>query len=339
MIFLRKLFKREKQTATPKDLRQKSMQDREEARAWAERLAETHDWESLAAIFSSTTDLNRQEYARKALREAGAEAVDAIIEQSNKYLGDKLATILIEIRDRRAIQPLLRYFEYAGGTVGMQEKIVKFFAGLGGVEAAQGLVPYLDVNDVNAIAQAELVKVEAAQGLVPYLDGDYGTRMAAAEGLGLLGVPETATALQIAFEKNNWSINRGLEESHTEFARSLISEWTAKRRAAGPNAETMSEQEMLQLLGQYADACITDNQPIIIERPKFYALPPSPQELANIADNRPIIERLRLFVRDIGEELDRRGGIAEMRRVCTQLEVRYQRSVEWAWGGIGEWEA
>lgn len=290
MFFLRKLFKREKQAATPTDLRQKYLQDREEARAWAERLAETHDWESLAAIFSSTADPNRQEYAREALRTAGAEAVDAIIEQLNKGLIHawyKLVSILIEIGDRRAVQPMLRFFDDAGGAY-MQSDIVKFFARLGAVEAAQGLVPYLD-------------------------DNYGGTRMAAAEGLGLLGVPETTPALQIAFEKNNWSIQRGLEEANTEFARSLISEWTAKRRAAGPNAETMSEQEMLQLLGQYAEACITDN--------------------------RLIIEPLKLFVRDIGEELDRRGGIAEMRRVCTQLEVRHQRSVEWAWGGIGEWQA
>jgi len=293
MSFLRKLFGKKKRVVTPTDSRHKEVQDREEAQSWAQRLAEAHDWLSLAAIFSATTDPNfykRMEYARTALLGAGAEAVDAIVEQLNRVrilgAGD-LAKILVTIGDRRAIEPLLRCFDDVGAHGGLQGDIVEFFARLGAVEAAQGLVPYLDRS--------------------------YGTRFSAAYGLGLLGVPETAAALQAALEKNSWTIQRGLERARTEFARSLIAEWTARRRAAGPDVERLSEQEMLQILGQYADA--------------------------SIANDQPVIEKLGLLVRDIGEELDRRGGIAEMRRVAGKLEARLQRGVEWAWDGIGEWDA
>ena len=41
-------------------------------------------------------------------------------------------------------------------------------------------------------------------------------------------------------------------------------------------------------------------------------------------------------VREIGEELNRAGGMEKMRQVC-EYDRRYLRVIEVAWDGIGEW--
>ena len=50
------------------------------------------------------------------------------------------------------------------------------------------------------------------------------------------------------------------------------------------------------------------------------------------------IDRLELKATRIGEALDRRGGIQEMRRVFALIPAQPgKRTLEMHWGGIGEW--
>lgn len=59
---------------------------------------------------------------------------------------------------------------------------------------------------------------------------------------------------------------------------------------------------------------------------------------AYAANDEAAIGRLEPEATRIGKELDRRGGIAEMRKVFAQIpDMRGKRTLEMHWGGIGEW--
>lgn len=50
------------------------------------------------------------------------------------------------------------------------------------------------------------------------------------------------------------------------------------------------------------------------------------------------IAKLEPEATEIGEELDERGGISEMRRVYEMIpDIRGKRTLEMHWDGIGEW--
>ena len=55
-------------------------------------------------------------------------------------------------------------------------------------------------------------------------------------------------------------------------------------------------------------------------------------------NDRDTIEQLEPKARLIGEELDRRGGLEEMRRMFDQLRgMQGSRTLEMHWNGIGDW--
>ena len=59
---------------------------------------------------------------------------------------------------------------------------------------------------------------------------------------------------------------------------------------------------------------------------------------AYAANDRAMIVSLEPKATDIGKVLDRRGGIAEMRRIFDLIPVQQgRRTLEMHWGGIGEW--
>lgn len=173
----------------------------------------------------------------KLLKEAGTEAVDAVIAQLNMSgTGlDDLAEILTEIGDERAVKPLLENIKILSAIGGCAERVVRFFSRIGSKEAAQGLLPYLNGEDV-------------------------GMRTIAAYGLGLLGFQEMEAPLQSAIEKYGSSISDGLKAADTEFARSLISQWDSKRKTAEPNVERMTYQEILTILQKLCEAYVTNDR-------------------------------------------------------------------------------
>ena len=74
---------------------------------------------------------------------------------------------------------------------------------------------------------------------------------------------------------------------------------------------------------------MTDNEivEVLIRLCKAYA-----------ADDRGAIARLEPEATRIGQELDRRGGISEMRRIYKLVpEMRGKRTLDMHWDGIGEW--
>lgn len=265
-----------------------------ESELWAKRLKEARDWQSLAIIFTieggDEGTKHKRIFARKVLKEAGTEAVDAVIVQLNvSGVGlDDLAEILTEIGDERAVKPLLQHIKILSAIGGCAERVVRFFSRIGSKEAAQGLLPYLN-------------------------DEDVGMRTIAAYGLGLLGLQEMEAPLRAALEKYGSSISSGLKDADTEFSRSIISQWVSKRKAAGPNVERMTYQEMLTILQKLCEAYTTND--------------------------RTEIENLEPLATDIGKELNRRGGLEEMVRVFKELNsIRGSRTLEMLWGGIGNWQ-
>ncbi len=84
----------------------------EPRKSWAQKLEEKKDYRSLAAIFYSQdyrpSRYDKENMARQALRKAGAEAVDAILEElARRGRGGDLADLLVEIGDPKAV-PLLK---------------------------------------------------------------------------------------------------------------------------------------------------------------------------------------------------------------------------------------
>ena len=54
--------------------------------------------------------------------------------------------------------------------------------------------------------------------------------------------------------------------------------------------------------------------------------------------NDPVYQQLETTATQIGEELNAKGGISEMRRVFKLLNnIRGSRTLEMHWNGIGEW--
>lgn len=88
----------------------KSIRD-SDPKMWAEHLKDEKDYRALAAIFHNQEDPHRfakQLHAENALREAGSEAVDAILEEYTRGWGnEKLAGLLVDIGDSKAV-PLLK---------------------------------------------------------------------------------------------------------------------------------------------------------------------------------------------------------------------------------------
>lgn len=80
----------------------------------------------------------------------------------------------------------------------------------------------------------------------------------------------------------------------------------------GVGVKCMNDQEMLETLRQLCDA---------------YTL-----------NETAVIARLEPLATQIGEELNRRGGIEEMRRMWNRLDnMRGARTLDMHWDGIGDW--
>jgi signal recognition particle receptor subunit beta len=88
----------------------------------------------------------------------------------------------------------------------------------------------------------------------------------------------------------------------------------AQTMQAAVPLESDSDQEMLDVLRQLCDAYVVND--------------------------RAAITRLEPLATQIGKDLNRRGGLKEMRRVFAQLGGRRgSRTLEMHWGGIGDWQA
>ena len=201
-----------------------------------------------------------------------------------------LIRLLTEIGDERAAEPLLRHFRaQASYGSGIARSIADFLARLKCKKAAKGLAAYLGTSSDSMLS-------------------------AAAYGLGLLEADGTRDALRDALDRHGQCVKDGLQQADTNFAKSLIREWDAKRRAAGPPIESMTDPQMIRILGALCTAYHTNN----------------PQD----------IRRLEPTAIDIAEELSRRGGEEEMLRVFGLLGgMPGSRSLEIHWHGIGGWLA
>jgi hypothetical protein len=158
----------------------------------------------------------------------------------------------------------------------------------------------------------EMKAVEVAPGLVDLLKSDYGgTRALAAKALGRFRLPETIPALLKALDGDPHVVE-GLKEARTDFARSLLNEFEQHRRAAGPRVESMSETEMLMIMADFASAYMRDDA--------------------------KTLDRLYFTVRDIGEELNRRGGEAAMQEMIRHFSSPTTRYIDRTWSGIGSWQ-
>lgn len=60
---------------------------------------------------------------------------------------------------------------------------------------------------------------------------------------------------------------------------------------------------------------------------------------AYATNNNTMVSSLEPIATSIGQELDRKGGIQEMRRIFNMVSQQQgKRTLEMHWGGIGDWE-
>jgi len=152
---------------------------------------------------------------------------------------------------------------------------------------------------------------KATTALIEYLDDDL-TRLRAVYGLGLLADDRATNMLMSALEKYGDDVRSQLKYSKTSFAEGLIAQWERKRKESGLRVESMRDAEMIKILKKLCKAYMDNDK-------------------ETITYNEPI-------ARDIGEELDRRGGLVEMRRVFALLNgCPGSRTLEMHWHRIGQW--
>jgi HEAT repeat protein len=160
---------------------------------------------------------------------------------------------------------------------------------------------------------------EAADGLISILqDPKYEyAQAAAAYGLGLLQMDETRNALFAALDQRGilgrLAIRSALIDSGTAFARSIVAQFDEEGRAAGPDIHKMSEADAARTLGDCLKALRSDDI--------------------------KTIKCPEMVIKDIGEELCRRGGLSLMRKTLERLAAAGSeyRSIEQLWDGIGDW--
>jgi HEAT repeat protein len=152
---------------------------------------------------------------------------------------------------------------------------------------------------------------EVARRLEELLLEEYwGTRGYAAEALGRLEMDETAEALLAALNGDP-HVRNGLESAGTSFAWSVLKTFDDQRKSAGPTVARMTEADMLKIMQAFA--------------------------AAYLADDHRTRDRLEDTVKDIGEELHRRGGEAKMREILQHFDGSASRHIERVWSGIGGW--
>lgn len=107
---------------------------RDEAlRPWLEQLKVKKDYAALIVGFDDSADPqwnDKRWLAKAALKEAGSEAVPALLEYiaQKGYCGNSIAELLVEIGDPRAVPPLKKKLPTGGfrSQVGLEDKIVAF---------------------------------------------------------------------------------------------------------------------------------------------------------------------------------------------------------------------
>ena len=154
--------------------------------------------------------------------------------------------------------------------------------------------------------------VEVVPGLEVLLQNkSSGTRYLAAMALGKLGIDGTVEPLLKALDGDP-NVLSGLKDARTVFAQSILKTFDERRKASAPNFETMSEEDMLKIMQSFASAYLRDDK--------------------------KTRDQLELTAKDIGAELNRRGGEAAMQKMIQNFQGPAVRHIDLIWNGIGSWQ-
>ena len=244
----------------------------------------------------------------------GAVAVEPLIatlkDDSDSFVKSKVAEALAEIGDARAIELLVitlqEYWDWS-----VRCKAAEALGKIGDEGTVDPLIIELKDKDANVrkAAVKALGKIGNERAVKPLIaalkDWDLDVRVEATEALGKIGTPEAKHAL---LELENQKVAQ--EELEKQ---QLLKEKQANDIQLLFVPE-MSDQEMVKKF---------------IELARYYA------NGGLSADNPSLVN----LVVEIGEELNRRGGISEMQRIFNEIPpMQGKRTVEMQWGGIGDWQ-
>lgn len=202
------------------------------------------------------------------------------------------------------------------------DEAVKLLVEIGDERAIDPLLkhfPCWKIHAVGGIAQdiveffARLNATEAAIGLAEHLTSeDSSVRIFSAMGVGLLCNKDTLPFIQDAYEIYPESIIDGLDRAKTEFADSILRELRASTTTSDVDFASVSDSEMIEKLRLLC--------------------------AAYFGNDRAEINLLEPLASEIGEELNRRGGVVEMRRIFEEVgKIPGLRTLEMHWNGIGDW--
>jgi len=277
---------------------------------WADGLAERGAWGDLVrAVTNRTESYERRRAAGHTLHtKAGPETVDLLISELSAGLKqptgtglEDLTVALLARNDPRAIPVLADAFV---------ARVV--------LSQWQGSLAEALGRSKHPAAVAALVRMLEHE--------DWQTRSLAALGLGLASVDDTRPALTKALDADPEGIRKALLRAHTDWASTVVKEWSLGFEKAMPDLAGMPVSEMVDILRQLCHAWTTQS-----------AAQHSDKVLAAKAS--ADMRRLEPIARWIGEELSRRGGIDEMRRVFSLVGSRPgARTLDMFWSGIGSWQ-
>lgn len=237
------------------------------------------------------------------------EALSAALQDQDGKVRVRAALALADLRDLRAVEPLCEEIISEGPLADL---------------AAGRLGQLADPRATGPLCKA--LRLE-----------NWRTRANAARSLGQLKNPEAFDALCEALCDSERVVREaaGFALSALEDERAIVPLWAARQR--DPQLPPMGE--LLISAASAAHSQRYASGPNVGEMGDYCILEVlSALCTAYVEDDRLQIGKLEPIARSIGEELHRRGGIKEMRRVFAALQGRPgARTLEMHWHGIGEW--
>ena len=253
--------------------------------------------------------------------EIGVPAVESLICVLDYYDDNarlQATKALGKIGDARAIDPLIKALDDSDN--GVRSSAACALNKIG-PSVLESLIKALDNSDCwvrsrTVRALGKIGDARAVELLIKALhDPEYIVRGDAAEALGKIGDERAVEPLIKALHDSNADVRARVAEALHNFSNqtavSALKEYEEQKKKKS-HARESHDRNILDTLGRLCDAYANNDE--------------------------YMISKLEPVAREIGKELDREGGIGEMRRIFSMLgDRRGSRTLEMHWGGIGDW--
>jgi HEAT repeat protein len=341
----------------------------------AEALKKVKGEHAVEQLITALKDSNKEvrKMAVELLGQAGStRAVEPLIEvlkDDDKQMRRQAIWSLGLIGDARAVEPIIAALKDSDKSV-REAAADTFWHWNEEVRAVEPLINALKDDDMEvrrsaALALGRVKDRRAAQPLATLIRESTDKRVRGAAVEALTSIGDIDALIRAVKDARDWVLNleaarKMIEVGEDDRAFKLLRPLTkhrleyvqeeayrSLRRVGTPEAKQVVEVHEREIKEERsAEQAEKDRQ---VENVRSRVSGMSDQEMVSAlrklcnayeVDDRGAIAELEPLATAIGERLNDRGGITEMRRVFHQLEgIRGARTVEMHWGGIGDWRA